>query len=222
MIGKWTVGRAGALALLIASTAMSVGCSDDLKAENNALRVQNKELQAEYNASRQALTAAELALSEKDTRIADLEAQLATQPVAVQPVTVATPGTGFEGIEGVDVSRGSRGEVTVRVPGDVLFASGKTDLKTASKQTLAQVASVLKTTYAGNIIRVEGYTDTDPIRKSGHKDNLELSTKRANAVVRYLASQGVSMDTMYSAGMHERNQQGSKAKSRRVEIVVVK
>lgn len=223
MTGTWTVARVAALALLAAASTTLVGCSDELKAENEALRVQNTELQTEYNAARQALGAAEAQLSEKDARILSLEQQLASQPASVADVQPAAgANTGFEGIAGVDITTGTHGEVTVRVPGDVLFASGSVDLKSTSKQTLSEIAAVLKSSYAGEKFRVQGFTDTDPIRKSKWKDNLELSGQRAMAVVRYLASQDVPIGNMSANAMHTRDQRSTKAQSRRVEIVVVR
>lgn len=206
MISGWTVQRIGAAALLAITAAMATGCNDSLKAENDALRAENEEL-------RTALNAKDMELAEKDQLMADWQ-----QPGAA----AAGDGGAFSDIPGVTVVPGGGGaEVTVRVPGDVLFASGKVDLKSGAKSTLSQVASVIKSDYAGRTIRIEGYTDTDPIRKSKWKDNLELSSERAMAVMRYLASQGVSQKNMYAAGMHTRNQQSNKAQSRRVEIVVV-
>ena len=199
MISGWKVGRISAVALLAIVTLFAGGCSSELQAENDALRVQNRELQAQLDAANEAL-------------------MLAQDQPAYQP---APAGTGFDNISGIDVSTSAGGEVTVRVPGDVLFSSGKVDLKSSAKSTLNQIASVLTSDYAGRTVRIEGYTDTDPIKKSKWKDNLELSSMRAMAVQRHLASQGVPKDNMYAAGMHTRSQQASKAQSRRVEIVVI-
>jgi len=49
--------------------------------------------------------------------------------------------------------------VTVTVASDILFASGKAELKNSAQQTLAQVASVLESDYAGKTIRVESQYD---------------------------------------------------------------
>jgi len=208
---------AGLAAMLLAAG----GCESKLKAENDALRVENLELRDRLDAEQAAREACDSERAALIDKVSDLESQLG------QP-TVATGGaaTGFEGM-GLDVERGSRGEITVRVPGDVLFASGKVDLKQSSKQTLANIARVLQSEYSGNEVRIEGYTDSDPIRKSKWKDNKELSAQRALAVERYLASQGVNDERMYSAGFGEANPRASnssaagKAQNRRVEIVVV-
>ena len=136
------------------------------------------------------------------------------------PTTNEGRDTGFEGIDDVTAER-SGNTVTVRVASDILFASGKVDLKSTAKRTLTDVSRVLNSEYAGKTIRVEGYTDTDPIKKSGWKDNLELSLQRSAAVHRYLQQQGIDAERMYAAGFGATNTLGSKAASRRVEIVVV-
>src|SRR5690606_7017515 len=112
-------------------------------------------------------------------------------------------------------------EVVVSVAGDVLFDSGKATLKPAAKQKLDQVARIIRTQYPGQIIRVEGYTDSDPIRKSGWKTNERLSGERAMAVEEYLVSKGLSRDQIYYAGFGSSKPRASKKDSRRVEIVIL-
>lgn len=208
------------LLLLIGLT--SVGCQRSV-AERNALMDQNREAQAEIDRLRMANDAllADLASanSEISRLLADLASARAARP-APTPTPQPTTNTGFEGIDDVTSER-SGNTVTVRVASDILFSSGKVDLKSTAKRTLADVSGVLKSKYSGKTIRVEGYTDTDPIKKSGWKDNLELSLQRSAAVHRYLQQQGVDAERMYAAGFGATNTLGSKAASRRVEIVVV-
>ncbi|MGB0767664.1 MAG: OmpA/MotB family protein, partial [Phycisphaeraceae bacterium] len=208
------------LLLLVVGLA-SVGCQRSID-ERNALMDQNREAQAEINRLRLAndslmndLAAANAEISRLLAENASLRAARPATPAANQPRD-----TGFEGIDDVTSER-SGNLVTVRVASDILFASGKVDLKSTAKRTLADVSSVLQSQYAGKTIRVEGYTDTDPIRKSGWKDNLELSLQRSAAVHRYLQQQGIDAERMYAAGFGATNTLGSKAASRRVEIVVV-
>jgi flagellar motor protein MotB len=202
------------------------GCNDKLKKENQALRAQNVELQDELTSTREALRALEEDRNDLLARNSDLELELAQALRTPAPQTAAA-NTGFGGIAGIEVEQGSRGEVTVRVPGDVLFDPGKVALKNSAKSTLAQIAAVLKSDYAGHTIRVEGYTDADPIRKSKWKDNLHLSAERAMAVYRYLSERGVDADRMYAAGFGASNFRApnttpaGKAQNRRVEIVVI-
>ncbi len=214
--GKW------AAAAIVGLATFAGGCGKDLKQENEALRIQNMELQQELDAERQARQQADSERMQLAQRLDDMEQRM-DQPAPGQ----AGANTGFEQIAGVDVERGSRGEVTVRVPGDVLFASGKVELRSTAKRTLSDIASVLNSDYGGQTVRIEGYTDSDPIRKSKWKDNKELSAQRALAVERYLASQGVNDERMYSAGFGEADPRASnstaagKAQNRRVEIVVI-
>lgn len=188
------------LTVLVGFAALT-GCTNQrLKEERDALWAQNQELQDELDRTRQALDAAQLELA---NRAGPMDA------------------TGFESIPGVDVSRTAAGNISVQVPGDVLFASGKVELRNDAKQTLNQVIGVLQSQYSGATVRVAGYTDTDPIKRSGWKDNLELSLQRAATVHRYLQQQGIDPQRMYAAGYGEWRPRETKAKSRRVEIVVV-
>ena len=191
------------------------GCQQRLKMERDALMVQNQELQEELDRARAALSGGQGDSSALIAEIESLRAQLAAQPMANVGNTTA-----FDNIAGVD-AYSDGGTVTVRVQGDILFASGKVDLKSSAKSTLNQVAGVIQREYPGNTIRIEGYTDSDPIRKSKWKDNLELSLQRAAAVHRQLQSQGITSDNMYAAGFGQARAQGTKAQSRRVQIVVV-
>jgi chemotaxis protein MotB len=132
----------------------------------------------------------------------------------------AATGTVFEGIAGVSGTR-SGGEVTATVESDVLFDSGRATVKPAAQQSLNQVASVLNSQYAGRQIRIVGHTDTDPIRRSGHKSNYHLGFERAYAVREHLISRGVSADRIQLASFGPHQPRGNKAQSRRVEIVVI-
>jgi len=94
-------------------------------------------------------------------------------------------------------------------------------LKSTAKTKLDKVASVIKGQYAGQMVRVEGYTDTDPIQKSGWKTNERLSGERAMAVEEYLTSRGLSKDQIYYAGFGAAHARANKKDSRRVEIVIL-
>jgi len=204
------------LALSLVAMLMLPGCGTNrLQQERDALYEQNQELQDRLNRARAALETAEM---ERESAMAELQnarSQPQPQPVAPVPVT-----DGFSDIAGVETIRGL-GTITVRVPGDVLFSPGKVTLKQASKQTLSEIVDVIRREYPGNKIRIDGHTDTDPIRKSKWADNLELSLQRAAAVHRYLQERGIPADRMVAAGWGETQPQATKAKSRRVEIVVL-
>lgn len=201
------------IAIVFGATTLT-GCANRLQEERDALWVQNQELQDELDRTQMALDQAEAGRREM---LAQLERAPARAP---EPAPQARANSGFEDIEGVETIE-SRGKVTVRVPGDVLFASGKTELRQQARRTLDQVASVIQREYPSQTIRVEGFTDTDPIRRSDWKDNLELSAQRAMTVHRHLQEQGISAERMHIAGFGENRSRGTKEQSRRVEIVVV-
>lgn len=212
----------------------AVGCQNALHDQNLALKKQNEELQSQLD-SRQGrieeLTAelgnrpdaaqvAQLqgALQERDAQLASLQSQLRTP-------TPGAPAGSEPGIDGIETSYDkATGELTVRVPGDVLFDSGVATLKRSSQSTLDKIAAALKSDYAGKAIRVEGHTDNDPLVKTKQQwtDNRGLSVARALAVARYLEGRGIDPKTVSASGFGEYQPRGNdKAKNRRVEIVVV-
>jgi outer membrane protein OmpA-like peptidoglycan-associated protein len=197
-----------AMGLVLAAVAMT-GCKNSVKQENAMLKQENADLQAQLADRNQAL---ESLNAEKRS----LEQQLAQ----VRKDGGADGKTGFEGIEGVTGTVGA-GEVTASVQSDLLFDSGKTSLKSSAKKSLDAVAGVLNSTYANDRVRVSGFTDTDPIKKSGYKSNYHLGFERAYAVREYLVSKGVSAKRIYLASYGPDLPKGSKPQSRRVEISVI-
>ena len=122
------------------------------------------------------------------------------------------------------------GTVSVLLPGAVLFDSGQTTLRPQSKATLKKIAGILKTSAAGEIVRIEGHTDNDPVlkQKDKYKSNWELSAARAAAVLHYMVEEcGVSPTRVYIAGfgqyqpLADNKSKTNKAKNRRVEFVIV-
>ena len=71
---------------------------------------------------------------------------------------------------------------------NVLFDSGKANLKPESIEILKSVAEILnRDEFKDRLIKVEGHTDTDPILYSSKfPTNWELSAIRATNVLRYL------------------------------------
>ena len=211
--------------LSLAALTSLVGCQNALHDDNLKLHAQNRELQERVDALTSELgnrpDASQVAglqaeIANRDAKISDLQTQLKT-PVAGEP---AAPG-----IEGIETSYDAKtGEMTVRVPGDVLFDSGVATLKPSAKGTLDKIANALKKDYGGKAVRVEGHTDADPLvkTKAMWTDNRNLSMNRALAVTRYLESKGVDPKLVETAGFGQYHPLGNdKSKNRRVEIVVV-
>lgn len=118
------------------------------------------------------------------------------------------------------------GRMVLQLPNDVLFDSGRPDLKPAGQAALRQVAAVLKT-LANRKYQVAGHTDNVPIQRGRFASNWELSTARAVAVVRFMIEQGVKPDVLSAAGYGEFNPVAAndsvegRAKNRRIEVVLL-
>ncbi|MFK7883800.1 MAG: OmpA family protein [Phycisphaerales bacterium] len=160
-------------------------------------------------------------VSQENERLRSENSRLASQAAAVPAAQPVRANSGFEGISGVDVGYGESGEIVVGVAGDVLFSSGKASLLNNAKTSLDQIVGVINRQYSGNVIRVEGHTDSDPIKKSGWKTNERLGAERAMAVEQYLVSKGIKNDRIYAATFGASKPKGTKKDSRRVEIVIL-
>jgi chemotaxis protein MotB len=218
---------------LVVLLLVSIGCeSNQLQSKYDQLYLDHQQLQEEHahaQTNRDASHADRTNLSSEVTRLrGDLDRALV--PAGAPPVIAAAPAparlthfaanTAFNAIEGIETFV-TPGQITVRVPGSVLFSSGKVTLRDSARKMLDKIARVIKSDYPDKTVRIEGYTDRDPIKKSQWADNLELSLQRAAAVHRFLQKQGVNAGHMYAAGFGEARPRPSKSKSRRVEIVVV-
>jgi len=229
-VGAWSVGRVcnrfvsrcvviGAVAAWAMGGA--VGCASS-STDEDLMMTENTELRERLNEAEASLAACQDENSALSTQNDDLALALTQAQAELEAGRGTTRGgtTAFSGIEGTETFQ--RGDaVVVSVAGDVLFASGQATLRNQSKQTLDRIASVISSSYPGNLIRIEGYTDSDPIRRSKWKSNEHLSAERAITVEKYLVSRGVNNDRIYSAAFGPSNPRGTKQQSRRVEIVVL-
>jgi flagellar motor protein MotB len=208
------------VALSLAVVSFGAGCSNNkTKAERASLLDQNKQLQAQIDQERAARAAAE---ARANTPAVGNTPDTTGGPTGVPDMSNPVPGP--TGDVGSGVTRGINelGEATLTISSDVLFDSGKATLKPAARSALDKAAAIIKKEYSGHQLRVEGYTDPNPVRKSGWDDNWDLGSARANAVRKYLATKGVS--NMYIASFGETKLKSTKnlALDRRVEIVVVR
>jgi chemotaxis protein MotB len=94
------------------------------------------------------------------------------------------------------------GRMVLQLPNDVLFDSGRTELKPTGKDALSAIAEVMKT-MQGRQFQVAGHTDNVPIHNDRFASNWELSSGRALRVVHYLMGQGVEGSMLSAAGYSE-------------------
>ncbi len=78
----------------------------------------------------------------------------------------------------------------ISLPGDILFDSGKTDLKPEGKKVLLEVAKVIRTDpqLLERDFQVAGHTDNKPLSGPPYYDNWGLSLFRAREVLKFLIS----------------------------------
>ena len=74
-----------------------------------------------------------------------------------------------------------RNRMVIRLPGDVLFASGKDDLKGEGEKVLQAVADVIRgdEQLKKRFFQVAGHTDNKPLKGGQFGDNWGLSVMRA-------------------------------------------
>lgn len=118
-----------------------------------------------------------------------------------------------------------RGKMTVKLKDKILFPSGSARLNKDGGAALDAVAGVFKDMQGKSVV-VAGYTDDVPVAGGAFRDNWELSSARAIAVVRYLASKGVPPQMLGAAGFSQfrpivaNDSPGNRSLNRRIEIAL--
>ena len=205
---------------LAVSAATAVGCAgtnwqakaEQLQRENEDLERQKAQVEADNLACKARLDALE---------------RRGAGPSAPSPRAGVTPAP-YEvpsELEGKVEIRRRGGDTVIDVPSDVFFASGSSVLSRDGEKTMGSIAAYIQKRHPGGMLRVEGHSDADPIRrtKSKYHCNWELSFERSHAVVHWLVEKG-SVDprrvVCEAHGEFHPTDPSNKAKNRRVEIVI--
>jgi outer membrane protein OmpA-like peptidoglycan-associated protein len=105
--------------------------------------------------------------------------------------------------------------------GDVMFTTGRADLKAGTVSNLDRLVGFLNEN-PGRKIEIEGHTDN-----VGSEDsNLGLSQRRADSVKSYLVQQGIEAGRIVSSGKGEHQpvadneSEGGRQRNRRVEVII--
>jgi outer membrane protein OmpA-like peptidoglycan-associated protein len=105
--------------------------------------------------------------------------------------------------------------------GDVLFDTGKFELRSEAREKLAKLSGIVLA-HPGLKLAIEGYTDST----GSDELNRKLSQDRADAVRGYLTEEGLAPDSVTAQGfgksepVADNNTAAGRQKNRRVEIVV--
>ena len=115
------------------------------------------------------------------------------------------------------------------VAGDVLFPEGGYQLTPSGQAALSQYVPRLQNLQNAKVV-VYGYTDNLPVgpalQRAGIKDNIDLSSRRADTVVAFVRGQGVNPNIISAKGFGDTHPVASndtpdgRAKNRRIEIVL--
>lgn len=130
-----------------------------------------------------------------------------------------------------------RNRMVIRLPGDVLFASGQAKLQKAGVDVLSQVAEVIRNDkqLAARYFQVAGHTDNKPLKGGRFGDNWGLSAMRARGVLLYLIAPldakegggGLDANKLHLAGYGEtdpvesNDTDAGRQANRRVELVLL-
>lgn len=229
-----TNGLVSVLFGIIIAPAFLTGCGPDAKDKRiNELQAENDRLKADLNdrdSQMGQLTGrdedAQRSVRDLNREIADLrdrlakaQSELASKPTVTGNTQLTDAPEGkWIGMPGFDM---------IRINSEVLFDSGKATLRPAGKTTLDKIASDIRARYSDRDIYVFGYTDDEPIKKSGWKDNWQLGAERALTTTRHLIQAGVPPQKVIQANCGEYHPRvpnsnlANKKQNRRVEFFAV-
>jgi chemotaxis protein MotB len=130
-----------------------------------------------------------------------------------------------------------RNRMVIRLPGDVLFASGQDKLRPEGQKVLDAVAEVIRkdAQLSARYFQVAGHTDDKPLLGGRFGDNWGLSVMRAREVLVYLIAPidpkkgggGLSPTRLHAAGYGEtdpvvkNDTDEGRQQNRRVELVLM-
>ncbi|MCZ6574037.1 MAG: OmpA family protein [Planctomycetota bacterium] len=216
------------LALLVAVSGCRTTKEDRirvLEAERAAEKREKERLQNELAATHSSQLAAQAEVEKQEATLRTLQEQLRLSHSG--PVTAGQTIDVRSRLEASGVRVEGRGSgAAIILASDVTFKPGHSELSKQAMVTLDRVVIALKSIPGVQRIRVEGHTDSDPIRKSGWSSNEALSQARAENVRKYLVEKGLdrSMVTKIGYGsarpVFPNDTAANKASNRRVEIVV--
>ena len=190
-----------------------------LKSENGQLRARLAALGEDVGTLQSSLAETQVALEQLRAREKQQQERLATFKQLL---------TRFKSMidDGRLRLRIVRNRMVIELPDNVLFDSGKAELKEAGRLALQEVAGVLKS-IEGREYQVAGHTDNVPIRSRRFPSNWHLSTARGVTVARFLMEQGLRADRLSAAGYADTQPVASnevdsgRAQNRRIEIALV-
>jgi chemotaxis protein MotB len=166
-------------------------------------------------------------LAARSQRVEELEGIIASKDAKMKALkdAISAALTNFEG-NGLTVEQRD-GKVYVSMENKLLFESGSWAVNTRGREAVVALGDVLAQNKEIAVL-IEGHTDNVPYGGSGNiKDNWDLSTKRATAIVNILTeNSSIPKDNLTAAGRGEyapiasNSTSEGKAKNRRIEVIL--
>jgi chemotaxis protein MotB len=221
----------------VALLVFGAGCVSSGKYEKKAKEAADNGAKAQEAAAKAAACDQKVASLEQELAAAnkaksDLQAQAAS--LAQQKGALEAKSAQYEKLAGqlqnqikagqIEISE-LKGKMTVKLKDKILFSSGSAKLGKEGEAALDAVAGVFKDLQGKNVV-VAGYTDDVKVSAGAYKDNWELSSARAIAVVRYLESKGVPPQMLGAAGFSQfrpivpNDSKENRSQNRRIEIAL--
>lgn len=194
----------------------------------------NRELLTQLDQKERALAAEQARLEQmqreltaRSKRVDELEGIIAAKEAQMNNLknAISAALTNFEG-KGLTVEQRD-GKVYVSMENKLLFESGSWAVNSNGRQAVVQLGNVLAQNPEIAVL-IEGHTDNVPYGGSGPlKDNWDLSTKRATAIVTILTENpNILKENLTAAGRGEYAPIASnatsdgRAKNRRIEVIL--
>jgi chemotaxis protein MotB len=118
------------------------------------------------------------------------------------------------------------GQMVVKLPSSILFASGASVLSKEGQAALGDVTKVL-VEFKDRRFLIAGHTDNVPIKTRQFPNNWVLSTARAVSVLEFMIAQGMPASSVAAAGYADQDpvaandSEPNKELNRRIEIILV-
>ncbi len=234
---------AGAL-LLLAAGCVSSGKYDAAVAELDGCKAEGVKQKAAYDDLEKAKAALQASADQLDSQLKDATDRLASAGAEKEKIEADVAelrrqeeaerarAAIFQGLVAklkgmIDAGQLSvyirNGRMLVKLPDNVLFDAGRTNIKKEGQAAIAQLTSALQA-IPGRKFQVAGHTDNTPIHTARFPSNWELSTARAVAVVNLMIQSGMEPQRLSAAGLADNDPVASndtpegKAQNRRIEI----
>jgi chemotaxis protein MotB len=203
---------------LVAERAQLAARVPELEGQLDSIKKEREASQQKVTAAQQDLKATQSEIEQLRQQRAEAERRLAMVKELTQKFQAMISTGKLKLIE-------RRGRMIVKMPAQVLFASGSADLSPEGKATLAEVAAVLKGDPKRRLM-VAGHTDSQPIADANYRSNWELSAERAVTVTEFLISAGLPPGNLSAAGFSQYDPIGNNGsaagrnENRRIELVI--